>query len=324
MVRTSLFTTTLFGALALVHAFPILPRGNSIWFSKFIRALDAAGMTTTSNVLIDFCVTDPGQNYMGMIDGKDVTFLSPVNSAYNSDHPSLEGDLFTYFTYNTLINALPSAKRQEAPAQSRDIRQTLMSKPTFSKRAGGNNQVQVIDTVKNNGGTDILIRATTKSAKVLTPTTYEGITIWPIDTDLVIPTKIDNMLTKALVDRAPDGFSNLTQALQATGMMDTVNNANDITLLAPIDYAFGGYEWISKGDLAPILKNHVFSSSYFSPSFTSDFPATTLSDQKLKFTNENGVMYISCGYTKATVLRSDVVSSNGVVHVIDKLFVRCD
>ncbi|KAF8597939.1 FAS1 domain-containing protein [Ceratobasidium sp. AG-I] len=324
MIRTSLFTSTLFGVLTLVQAFPVVPRDSNAWFSGFIRALDGAGLTRTSNVLMDFCVTDPGQKYLEMLQTQPCVFLAPGNDAYESDHPSIEGDLFTYFTYNTLVGALPSTKRQEAPAQSRDIVQTLMSKPTFSKRAGGDNQVQVVDTVKDNGATDILIRATTKSAKVLTPTTYQGVTIWPINTDLVIPTKIDNVLTKPLVDQAPEGFNNLTQGLQATGLMDTVNNGNGITLLAPIDYAFEGYDWISKDDLAPILKNHVYSSPYFSPSLNSDFSATTLSDQKLKFTNEGGTTYVSCGYTKATVLRSDVVTANGVVHVIDKLLARCN
>ncbi|KAF8597938.1 hypothetical protein BDV93DRAFT_512918 [Ceratobasidium sp. AG-I] len=208
MILTSLFTSIMFVFLALVQAFPVVPRDSNDWFSGFIRALDGAGLTTTSNVLMDFAITDPGQKFIELLQSSGRIFLAPGNGAFDSDHPSLEGDLFAYFTFNTLIDTPSSAKRQEAPAQSRDIRQTLMSKPTFSKRAGGTNQVQ----------------------------------------------------------------------------------------------------------------NHVYSSSYFSPSFNPDFPATTLSDQKLKYTNEGGTTYVSCGYTKATVLRSDIVTANGVMHVIDKLF----
>lgn len=63
---------------------------------------------------------------------------------------------------------------------------------------------------------------------------------------------------------------------------------------------------------------------FFSPNFTPDFAPITISDQKLRFTSEGGTTYVSCGYTKAAVLRSDVVTANGVIHVIDKVLARCN
>lgn len=88
-------------------------------------------------------------------------------------------------------------------------------------------------------------------------------------------------------------------------------------LFAPIDSAFDGCENYSTDQLKSVLENLILKSILFSPSFPSTSSVTALSGNKLSFETYNGDEYVSCGGSKAKILRSDVTTENGAIHVID-------
>jgi uncharacterized surface protein with fasciclin (FAS1) repeats len=93
-------------------------------------------------------------------------------------------------------------------------------------------------------------------------------------------------------------------------------------IFAPTDDAFNNakIDGLSNDELSSVLRNHFFFGLIaYSPLFPSTPTATADSGEELKFEVKDDVQYVSCGQIQAMVLRSDVTSENGVVHVIDKV-----
>jgi uncharacterized surface protein with fasciclin (FAS1) repeats len=93
-------------------------------------------------------------------------------------------------------------------------------------------------------------------------------------------------------------------------------------IFAPTDDAFNDVDidGLSNDELSSVLRNHFFFGLIaYSPLFPSTPTATADSGEKLKLEFKDGVNYVSCGQSQAIVLRSDVTSGNGVLHVIDKV-----
>ncbi|KAF8598288.1 FAS1 domain-containing protein [Ceratobasidium sp. AG-I] len=326
MIYSNLVTLLLLVASTLVLATPVVPRDDDGWSSGFITALNNAGLTKLSGLYADFFKSTQGPDLIQELKCRHLTILAPTNNAFDPSNISIGSDPSSLFRYNSIQGAITSKKRAASP--TRDIAPTLMEQQEYYKRAP-NYQVQVVDTVSDinwkrwNNDTTIFIRRTIGSAKVLSQTKYRDVDIAEIDTLLTLPTKIDDVLCKPLVDAAPNGFTKLGPALYQTGLMDTVSCGKSVTLFAPIDDAFQGYDGTSTEQLTSILKNHVVFSNYYSPSFSTKPTVETASGKTLKFEVDGNNTYICCGQSKARVLRSDVITANGAIHVIDKVL-KCD
>lgn len=72
-----------------------------------------------------------------------------------------------------------------------------------------------------------------------------------------------------------------------------------------------------------MLKNHIIYSNYYSPNFVTKPTVTAASGKTLKLEVDGADTYICCGQSKVKVLRSDVITANGAIHVIDKP-IKCD
>ncbi|KAF8597597.1 Fasciclin-domain-containing protein [Ceratobasidium sp. AG-I] len=286
MIFSNLLASALLAASALVKATPLVPRDDDGWFPGFLKVLYDNDLTILKGIYEEFATTEQGRNLIDLLKCQEISLLAPVNSAFDPSNPSIGSDRFSVLSYNSIKGNIVSKKRQ-APTQSRDVAPTLMQKPSFSKRAP-DGQVQVVDTVasgnwkRSNNGTTLFIRSTTSSATLKAGITYKDLTIFPMDLVLATPTKVDDILCKPLVDSAPNGFTKLGTGLYQTGLMNTVNDGNGVTLFAPVDDAFQEYDGLPADDLAPILKNHVVSLNYYSPSFSTKPTVKAISGNKLK------------------------------------------
>lgn len=130
---------------------------------------------------------------------------------------------------------------------------------------------------------------------------------------------------KDIVDTAvaAGSFTKLAEALQAAGLVDVLKGAGPFTVFAPTDAAFTAFEQanpgvlgkLSKDELGAILKYHVVAGAAVK--------SNELKDDQV-FTTVNGapVLVDLTGGVKvsdAKVTMPDVVASNGVIHVIDKI-----
>ena len=115
----------------------------------------------------------------------------------------------------------------------------------------------------------------------------------------------------------------LVAALAHVNLVSTLSGSGPFTVFAPTDQAFidaginlNDFDTQEKNDtLTNILLHHVISGTVAASDITDGMMATMMSGDKIKFSITNGEVFVG----DAFVSGADVFSSNGVIHVIDKL-----
>jgi uncharacterized surface protein with fasciclin (FAS1) repeats len=137
----------------------------------------------------------------------------------------------------------------------------------------------------------------------------------------VIPAPADTQ--KDIVDTAVSAgqFNTLAKALTEAGLVETLKGKGPFTVFAPTDEAFaklpaGTLEALlkDKAKLTAVLTYHVVAGNVTASEVVKLTEATTVQGQKVKITTMSGVMV-----NDAHVVKADVMASNGVIHVIDKV-----
>ncbi len=117
-------------------------------------------------------------------------------------------------------------------------------------------------------------------------------------------------------------FNTLVAAVKAAGLVETLKGAGPFTVFAPTDEAFaklpkGTVEALlaDTAKLTSILTYHVVSGKVMAADVVKLTGAKTVNGQMAKVTaGKDGVMIDG-----AKVLKTDIVTSNGVIHVIDSV-----
>ena len=136
--------------------------------------------------------------------------------------------------------------------------------------------------------------------------------------------------TKDIVDTAvaAGSFKTLATALEAAGLVNTLKGAGPFTVFAPTDEAFaklpaGTLEMLlkpeNKAKLQRILTYHVVAGKVMAADVAKLRSAKAVSGDTITVSTTAGVMV-----DKARVLKTDVVASNGVIHVIDAVILPND
>ena len=121
-------------------------------------------------------------------------------------------------------------------------------------------------------------------------------------------------------------FGTLLAAVKAAGLLEPLSGKGPFTVLAPTDQAFaklpkGTVENLLKpenrGQLQAILKYHVIPGRVSAAQAIAAGSAETLNGQPVGFEIAGGQLRVR----GATVTRTDVNASNGVVHVIDQVLI---
>ncbi len=120
---------------------------------------------------------------------------------------------------------------------------------------------------------------------------------------------------------AAGSFNTLVAAVKAAGLVDTLKGEGPFTVFAPTDEAFaklpaGTIEMLlkpeNKDKLVKILTYHVASGQVTSAQVVKLKEAKTVQGGKLKINARHGVLI-----NNANLVKADVLTSNGVIHVID-------
>lgn len=117
-------------------------------------------------------------------------------------------------------------------------------------------------------------------------------------------------------------FKTLVAAVQAAGLVSALQGKGPFTVFAPTDDAFaalppGTVEGLLKDPkaLGNILLYHVLPAEVKAAAVADGLTAKTLQGAEVKFTIADGKARIN----DATIVATDVIASNGVIHVIDKV-----
>ena len=131
--------------------------------------------------------------------------------------------------------------------------------------------------------------------------------------------------SRDIVDNAvrAKNVTTVVAAVKAAGLVETLKSPGPFTVFAPTNDAFtklpaGTVETLlkpeNKATLVDILTYHVVAGRYKSTDLNDGLVLTTVEGKTLKFTKVNGTLMIN-GSTM--VETADVISTNGVTHVID-------
>lgn len=134
---------------------------------------------------------------------------------------------------------------------------------------------------------------------------------------MMVPSK--NIVENAL---GSSDHTTLVAAVKAAGLVETLSGEGPFTVFAPTNAAFDALPAGTvdnllkpemKGDLTKVLTYHVVPGSYKAADLKDGMELTTVEGEKLKVSVKDGKVMVG----SANVTIADVISSNGVTHVID-------
>ncbi|OAQ40823.1 fasciclin [Pedobacter psychrophilus] len=134
---------------------------------------------------------------------------------------------------------------------------------------------------------------------------------------MMVPSK--NIVENAVMS---SDHTTLVAAVTAAGLAETLSGTGPFTVFAPTNEAFAALpagtvdnllKPAMKADLTKVLTYHVVAGSYKAADLQDGMELTTVEGQKLKVSIKDGVVMVG----DAKVTTADVISSNGVTHVID-------
>ena len=119
---------------------------------------------------------------------------------------------------------------------------------------------------------------------------------------------------------AAGSFKTLATALGAAGLVETLKGAGPFTVFAPTDDAFaklpaGTVEGLLKdrAKLTAVLTYHVVPGKVMAADVVKLSRAKTVQGQEIAIRASNGSVHVD----NATVVKADIETANGVIHVID-------
>jgi uncharacterized surface protein with fasciclin (FAS1) repeats len=142
---------------------------------------------------------------------------------------------------------------------------------------------------------------------------------------IALPGKVHADESKTIVENAvaAGNFSTLAAALTAADLVETLSGAGPFTVFAPTDEAFaklpeGTVENLLKPEnkekLVAVLTYHVVPAKVMAADVATGAVAT-VNGKELQITKSDSGVKVN----DATVTATDIVSSNGVIHVIDQV-----
>ena len=135
-------------------------------------------------------------------------------------------------------------------------------------------------------------------------------------------------MTKDIVAIAATDAKTLAAAVKAAGLVETLQGNGPFTVFAPTDAAFADIQSEvdkllkpeNKSNLSKILTYHVVSGKMKAADLRDGQDLTTVQGSKLKVMVKDGTVTVG----NAKVTTADIIASNGVIHVIDKVLLPTD
>jgi uncharacterized surface protein with fasciclin (FAS1) repeats len=139
---------------------------------------------------------------------------------------------------------------------------------------------------------------------------------------------MENEMQNDIVAIATTSAKTLAAAVQAAGLVETLQGPGPFTVFAPTDAAFADIQSDveqllkpeNKSKLAKILTYHVVSGRMAAADLEDGQKLTTVEGGDLKVVIANGKVTVG----NANVVATDIMASNGIVHVIDKVLLPKD
>jgi transforming growth factor-beta-induced protein len=248
---------------------------------------------------------------------RDITILAPSNEAFSKlmrENPNFANMAKNPATVTALlqyhvINGMMMSNMFTATPK---FATTMLMMPSANVTGG-----QKVELVNTNGMAMILSGFKQSSMVSMADIMFDGGVVHVVDTVLTIP-------ASPAITAVDTGLTAIAGALTKAQLVNAVNSMRDITIFAPSNAGFeavgSAANALSVQDLGRVLEYHVlmnqvkFSTDLMMMQEGMTMEFTTLIGDKLFVRMENGQLFVN----SAKVVISDIITSNGVVHVIDK------
>lgn len=124
--------------------------------------------------------------------------------------------------------------------------------------------------------------------------------------------------------QAAGQFKTLVKLVKAAGLAGALTSTHKLTVFAPTDAAFSKVPKATLASLAAhpsklkaVLLYHVVKGEILASKVVKLHSATTLNGAKVKIAVKHGSVYVN----NAKVTKTDVLASNGVIHVINRVLI---
>jgi len=255
-------------------------------FTTLVTALQSAGLVDALRAAGPFTVFAPN----------DAAFAAlPKGTVESLLKPEQKASLTSILTYHVVPGRWDAAAVMKAPFLTTLNGQRLAVRVEDSQVFVAGAKVVAADVAASNGVIHVL----------------DGVML-PADEDIVG------------LAVGSGSFGTLVAALQAGGLVETLQGDGPFTVFAPTDAAFAKLppgtvesllEPANKAQLVEILELHVVSGRVYSDAVVKAGSAATLQGQALSFKVRDGKVVVGT----ANVGPADLQASNGVVHVIDEV-----
>jgi len=304
---------------------------NATYLSGLLQALNGAGLTTLATAVGFINSTGTGNQLLADLSNrnKNYTLFAPNNDAFSNapsgvtQDPNALTDLVAYhvvFGHFQNVTDYPNTT----------IGRTALGDPSVVMLEGGKNQV-VAWARRSDGQVHVLNQNRTNDPQVLQQSSYENLNIYVVGGILNYPGDI-NSTFEANSNLA--GFSGFAEHTDVT-IWDTGNGTNKNATISEVLYGIRGLTFFIPSTQAvseiphttqlwPILRNHIINgTTVYSPSLAN---ATYVSaaGQYLHFSSNSSGKFVTSGNTTAQIVQPDVLTKNGVFHIIDQVLLNSD
>jgi uncharacterized surface protein with fasciclin (FAS1) repeats len=237
--------------------------------------------------------------------GKDLTVFAPTNAAFEA---AKAGDIPADVVTSILQYHVVSSAGSEG----------ILASELTEKQAPATLTTEKVYVVKNADGVKV-----NGSAKVTTADvrTANGSVIHIIDA-VLIPDAIGTVVSA--VTKRYD-LTSLAGAVVSQNLVEALSDSEGtFTVFAPTNAAFTALGTLPTGDaLTSVLQYHVLGQEVKSTAITAAVTAgTLLAGKSITAAPESGKVKVTDSTsTKAEVTEADIVTSNGVIHIIDKVLI---
>lgn len=289
----------------------------TIWISQY-------NLTSLATVATAAANSTEGMKLLAELAVGNKTVLAPNNEAFalvdsaTASNASLLATILEYHVINASISA-----SQVANYPNHTLTRTLYN----SGGLPGNKTSPVVWTnnasasansssKSNATGTGIYILEANKTVSVLAgPITYQNLKVFVIDSVLNLPPTLSQAATAFL--------PSLAGLIQNAGLLEPLEKAKGVTVFAPTDAAIAAIQstlaTLNETTVATVLGNHVIvGDAAYSPTLEAG-NFVSYSGEKFSFSRNATGLYVTSGSSTAKIIQSDIITANGVVHIIDSV-----
>ncbi|KAJ3929645.1 MAG: FAS1 domain-containing protein [Lentinula lateritia] len=304
------------------------------------EAFDSLGLTSFASAATALNDSSEGQALLSMVlSGGNYSILAPNNDAF-SDASALTSDstlLLDTLAYHILRGSFSpnssSLNLTSATSPNHTIGRSMLNDSTYVTLEG--NASQVVAWTIENGAITFLNQPSNVSVVNSTRINGTGLAVYVLNGILSIPPSMSLLLTNSTNTTSIAGLLNSTMIPSANGTNDTIGNILDaqrgITLFAPSNSAFSAVSStlpVLEGNLTAfttVLQNHIINgSTLYSSEIVNGSSMTSAAGEPLTFSTNSSGTYVTSGSTTAKIISTDMLCMNGVVHVIDNVFLNTD